>query len=130
MRARIGLVTALAPLVALSAQAQVAETFVEGHVFNRKTGVPIAGAVVTLPDGCIPCQRIPVPTVITTDDNGFYSARFIGGSSLMTVPIEAACTTRSGEITGASQADLRPGTVRRDIFLRVPGNLSRCLPPQ
>jgi hypothetical protein len=129
MRASIRLVdllTLLTALAAMPAQAQVVETFVEGHVFNRWTGVPIVGALVRLPDSCIPCARPPIPQVLTTDDNGFYSARFVGGSSLVVIPIEVVCMMPGGQITGESRADLRPGTVRRDVFLRAPRTLSRC----
>lgn len=126
---RIATVLFLLIPIPLPAQAQLAETFVEGHVFNRRTGVPISGALVRLPDSCIPCARPSLPQDLVTDDNGFYSARFIGGSSLVSIPIQVICVTARGQIMGGSQADLRPGTVRRDIFLRGPDTLSRCIPP-
>lgn len=129
MRLFIRLVTVLLCSVAAPALAQPIETFVEGHVFHRRTGVPIAGALVRLPDSCIPCAGPSIPRELTTDDNGFYSAGFFGGSSELIVPIEVVCIRGLGEITGRSQADLRPGTVRRDIFLRAPLGLSKCLPP-
>lgn len=129
MRVLVRLVPALLASLAAPALAQPVDTFVEGHVFNRRTGVPIAGAIVRVPDACIPCAGPSIPRELTTDDNGFYSAGFFGGSSTSIVPIEVVCLTRLGEITGNSQADLRPGTVRRDVYLRGPESFSRCLPP-
>ena len=128
MRVLVRLVPLLLAPVAAPALAQPVDTFVEGHVFNRKTGVPIAGAIVRLPDACIPCAGPSIPRELTTDDNGFYSAGFFGGSSSSIVPIEVVCLTRLGVIAGGSEADLRPGTVRRDVYLRGPTNLSKCLP--
>jgi hypothetical protein len=126
----IQLLTLLVTLVVVPSMALgLDETFVEGHVFNRRTGVPIEGAVVRLPDPCIPCARPPIPLELITDENGFYSALFWGGGSWMTIEIEVVCTTRHGEITGGSESDLRPGTVRRDIYLSGPKRLSRCIPP-
>lgn len=130
MRMFIQLLTLLVTLVVVPSMALgLDETFVEGHVFNRRTGVPIEGAVVRLPDPCIPCARPPIWQELITDENGFYSGLFWGGGSWMTIEIEVVCTTRHGEITGGSESDLRPGTVRRDIYLKGPRWLSRCIPP-
>lgn len=102
--------------------------FIEGHVFNKRTGVPIAGAVIVLPDPCFLCLKIPEPVRLTTDANGFFSAAYrpVPPSPGVEIPIAVSCVLPSGVYSGGSQAILRRGTIRRDIFLRVPGRISRC----
>ena len=117
------------------AQAQIVEvddqtSFIEGHVFDRRTGVPIAGALVVLPDPCLICASIPVPVQIITDDNGFFATayRTRPPTAGLTIPITASCAGELAIYSGRTEAILRPGTIRRDIYLRVRERISRCRP--
>ena len=102
--------------------------FIEGHVFNKRTGVPISGAMVVLPDPCFICASVSVPVELVTDANGFFSTAYqpTPPSAGFTIPITASCVGRRGVYAGETDAILRPGTIRRDIYLSAPERLSRC----
>lgn len=124
---------ALVVLPDRNAQAQTVDvddqtSFIEGHVFDRRTGVPISGALVVLPDPCFICTTIPVPVQIITDENGFFATTYRPrpSSAGITIPITASCVGERGVYSGEIEAILRPGTIRRDIYLRVPERISRC----
>jgi len=106
--------------------------FIEGHVFDRRTGVPISGAVVVLPDPCFICLSIPEPIRIITDDNGFFATAYrprpLGAG--FTILITASCVGKRGIYRGETEAILRPGTIRRDIYLRVRERNLRCRPAE
>ena len=134
------LVLVLAGALALfiaNARAQIVDVddqtiFIEGHVFDRRTGVPISGALVVLPDPCFICASIPVPVRITTDDNGFFATAYQPRPPTpgFTIPITASCVGELGVYSGETEAILRPGTIRRDIYLRVRERISRCRPTE
>ena len=120
-----------------SSQAQIVDVddqtiFIEGHVFDRRTGVPISGALVVLPDPCFICAGIPVPVQILTDDNGFFATAYQPRppSPGFTIPITTSCVGERGIYSGETEAILRPGTIRRDIYLRVRERISRCQPTE
>jgi hypothetical protein len=120
-----------------SAQAQIVEvddqtSFIEGRVFDRRTGVPIAGALVVLPDPCLICAGIPVPVQVVTDDNGFFETAYRPRppTAGLRIPITASCAGKLGIYSGKIDAILRPGTIRRDIYLRVRERISRCRPTE
>jgi hypothetical protein len=104
--------------------------FIEGHVFDRRTGVPISGALVVLPDPCFICASIPEPVEIITDDNGFFGTAYrpVPRSAGFTISITASCVGQRGIYSGETEAILRPGTIRRDIYLRIRERISRCRP--
>jgi hypothetical protein len=107
------------------AQSQIqGTTFIEGHVFNKWTGVPLSGALVrVLADEGPP--RFLVHQL--TDQNGFY--HFERSWSISQVPISVICGTDHDAIVGASEAPIWEGAIfRRDIYLDAPRRLKRCLP--
>lgn len=112
-----------------------AETiFIEGHVFDRRTGVPISGALVVLPDPCFFICLGLGPVQIITDDNGFFATAYRPllprGGAGFTIPITASCVGKRGTYSGETEAILRPGTIRRDIYLRVRERNLRCRPAE
>ena len=125
---RLRIAPALFSLLVLTpglAAAQAA--FVEGHVFNKLTGVPLSGAEVRVFEnvtaGPLPVELGAGPT----DSNGFYQftvEHFLGFPAF----IEVFCSTPVGDIHGRSSAQLREGNVRRDVYLEVPRRLTRCQP--
>lgn len=118
-------------LILLSASVAAAErAYVEGYVYNKLTGVPVTAATVSLTDlssivavGMQP----PVATVVRStlsDGNGFYSIEVdlepLGRSSLVTNDLAATCHTRNGTSRTnrwSTRVHLRPGTIRRDLFI-------------
>lgn len=135
MRTQVLLLVSVMSSLVGSAQAQIVDVddqtiFIEGHVFDRRTGVPISGAVVVLPDPCFICGSIPVPVQLTTDDNGFFATAYQPRppTAGLTIPITASCVGDRGIYSGETRAILRPGTIRRDLYLRVREGISRCRP--
>ncbi len=120
------LVCGVAILWFSAAGAQTA--YLEGHVFNRETGVPIQAAAFVIfeniTDG-------PIPILLAegvTDGNGFYQAEVTTAFPIGV--IEVFCRTPDGVVVlGGSYAPLQDGTTRRrDIYLRTPRSLRECLP--
>ena len=122
------LICGVAILWSDTAHAQTA--YVEGHVFNKRSGVPIEGAVVVIYENV---TLGPVPILLAdelTDGNGFYQA---GVTTTFPVGIiEVFCRTRNGAVVrGASSAPLQDGVIRRrDIYLETPRRLRKCLDPE
>ena len=72
MRTLTLLIGVAAGVVFASAEAAAQSAFVEGHVFNKKTGRPIAAAVVQIFENV---TAGPIPIKLgedVTDANGFY----------------------------------------------------------
>ena len=109
----------------LPAEALAQTAFLEGHVFDKRTGVPIAGAVVRVYEN-VTVGPIPIELGVSdTDSNGFYEiqiGQFLGFPAI----IEVACKTPRGEVRGEGSALLREGTIRRDIYLAARPRLIRC----
>ncbi len=107
------------------ASAQTA--FIEGHVFNKRTGVPLSGAAVRVFENA---TFGPLPVELAagiTDANGFYQFeidQFLGFPAI----IEVVCGTATGEIRGGSSTLLRGGLIRRDVYLGASRRLTRCHP--
>lgn len=101
--------------------------FVEGHVFNKRTGIPLSGAAVRVFENA---TAGPLPIELAagiTDANGFYQFevdQFLGFPAI----IEVVCATPAGEIRGGSSALLREGLIRRDVYLGAGRRLTRCQP--
>ena len=118
---------ALAAALLLSSAAFAQTAFVEGHVFNKRTGVPLSGAVVRVFEN-VTLRPVPVELASgITDDNGFYQfevEKFLGAPAR----IEVVCATPWGEVHGRSSARLREGLVRRDVYLGRWWYLTRCQP--
>ncbi len=115
-------ILALAPSVAAD------PLFVEGHVRNLRTGMPLLGAGVTLTDPLSvpigfppgsPLEIVGKPDI--TDGSGFYSIELseeeLGRGR---VEISATCKTPAGVRSTdrlTRRVVLRPGTIRRDLYL-------------
>ena len=111
------------------AVAQTAD--IEGHVFNKRSGVPIEGAVVVIYENV---TFGPVPILLgedTTDGNGFYQVR-IPTPTFPVGVVEVFCRTPNGVVVrGISSAPLRDEVIRRrDIYLETPRRLRKCLDPK
>lgn len=107
------------------ASAQTA--FIEGHVFNKRTGAPLSGAAVRVFENV---TLGPLPVQLAkgfTDANGFYQFvvdEFLGFPAI----IEVICGTETGEIRGGSSTLLREGPIRRDVYLGASRRTTRCHP--
>ena len=103
--------------------------FVEGHVFNKRTGEPLPGATVRVTEN-VTAGPLPVELATgTTDANGFYQfeiEEFLG----FPATIEVSCETGRREIRGRSSAILREGLIRRDVYPATTRRISRCRPMQ
>lgn len=103
--------------------------FIEGHVFNKMTGIPLSGAVVRVVENV---TTGPIGQELAsglTDENGFYQFevnRFLGAPAI----IQIACETPHGVVRGGSSARLRDGVIRRDVYLGASPNLMRCREPK
>ena len=119
------LICSAATLWSASALAQTAD--IEGHVFNKRTGVPLSGALVRVFENV---TLGPLPVLLAkgiTDANGFYQFvvdEFLGSPAI----IEVICGTATGEIRGGSSTLLREGLIRRDVYLGASRRLTRCHP--
>ena len=106
------------------ASAQVA--FVEGHVFNKKTGVPLPGAVVRITEN-VTSRPVPFELAVgVTDSNGFYQFsidKFLGFPAAIQVSCRYGLVTLPGH---ASIQMLREGTIRRDVYLVGRPALTGC----
>ena len=123
------LVCGAAILWAGTAFAQNAD--IEGHVFNKRSGVPIEGAVVVVYENV---TLGPVPILLAkdiTDANGFYQVR-IPTPTFPVGVIEVFCRTPNGVVVrGASSAPLQDSVIRRrDIYLRTGRRVRECLEPE
>jgi len=115
----------LAILLALATPSAATEddllTTIEGHVFNKFTGVPLEGAafVITIFDEL--GTRLGEATGYS-DSNGFYVAEV---NVNFTVRLEVSCRTNRGVVTAlVSPPRLGPEIVRRDAYLEVSRNRS------
>ena len=123
------LICSAATLWSSSAVAQTAD--IEGHVFNKRSGVPIEGAVVVIYENV---TFGPVPILLgedATDGNGFYQVR-IQTPTFPVGVIEVFCRTPNGVVVrGISSAPLRDEVIRRrDIYLETPRRVRECLDPK
>ena len=127
----MGLLTIAAATLS-SPGAGVAQTAdIEGHVFNKRSGAPIEGAVVVIYENV---TLGPIPILLgedVTDSNGFYEVRIPVPSFPIGV-IEVFCRTRNGVVVrGESSAPLQEDVIRRrDIYLGVPRRVRKCLDPE
>ena len=104
---------------------------VEGHVFNKRRGVPIEGAVVVIYENV---TFGPLPILLAedvTDENGFYQVR-IPTPTFPVGVVEVFCRTRKGVVLhGASSAPLQDSVIRRrDIYLGTHRRVRECLEPE
>ena len=110
-----------------SSLASAQTVFIEGHVFNKRTGVPLSGAAVRVFEN-VTLGPLPVELAAgITDANGFYQFEvdeFLGFPAI----IEVVCETATGEIRGGSSTLLREGPIRRDVYLEARRRLTRCQP--
>ncbi len=123
------LICGAATLWSGSAAAQTAD--IEGHVFNKRSGVPIKGSVVVIYENV---TFGPAPFLLgedATDGNGFYQVR-IATPTFPVGVIEVFCRTRHGEVVrGVSSAPLQVGVIRRrDVYLKTRRRVRECLDPE
>lgn len=122
-------VSALVVLYAAGAGAEKA--YVEGYVFNKLNGVPVTSASVSIVGGLLATGTIGTPIIelilgkpAVTDGNGFYSIEInldeVDEASRTFEHIRASCLTPNGVASTnrwATRVGLRPGTIRRDLYL-------------
>ncbi len=124
------LIYSAATLWSGSAVAQTAD--IEGHVLNKRTGVPIEGADVVIYENV---TLGPIPFLLgedVTDGNGFYQVRIPRPPFFPVGVIEVFCRTPDGVVVrGASSAPLQDEVIRRrDIYLRTGRRVRECLEPE
>ena len=116
---------ALAAVFSVASPAFAQTAFVEGHVLNIRTGVPLPGATVRVSEN-ITVGPLPIELAAgITDENGFYQFEiddFLGAPAT----IEVACLNTRREVRGRSTTVLRDGVIRRDIYLKVGRRTKRC----
>ena len=114
-------------VVFASGLASAQTAFIEGHIFNKRTGIPLSGAAVRVFEH-VTFGPLPVELAAGfSDANGFYQFeidQFLGSRAT----IEVVCGAATGEIRGGSSALLREGLIRRDIYLGASRKLTRCHP--
>ncbi len=130
-----------ASLAAIPILAHAEPTFLEGHVFNKRTGVPLRNAFVVIQ------TEIPLPVADCngcsrflgdlTDSNGFYSFEFSETevdllAADRSIGITASCVVSpedSRTVGFSSPLVLRPGTLRRDLYIDASRRrfFTRCL---
>jgi hypothetical protein len=122
------LIRVFAALVAVFSVASLASAqtaFVEGHVFNIRTGAPLPGATVRVTEN-ITAGPLPIELAVgVTDENGFYQFEiddFLGAPAI----VEVACLNTRREVRGKSTAALRDGVIRRDVYLKAGRHIKRC----
>jgi len=125
---RMSVSISVALLWSSAALAQTA--YLEGHVFSKRSGIPIEGASVVIYENV---SYGPVPILLAntvTDGNGFYEAGV--ESDFRVAAIHVFCRTPRGVVVrGSSGAPLQDGVIRRrDIYLEVPRRLQVCLEPE
>jgi len=118
----------LAALLPAAARAQDALTTIEGHVFNKGTGIPLedASVVVAVFDDEWTLQGT---STSYTDSNGFWDVEV---NTAYFVRIEVLCRTNRGVLSSAvNPPRLGPEIVRRDAYLDGPDRRSfrRCRRP-
>lgn len=118
------LVVGAATLAAATAMAQTAD--IEGYVFGKRNGAPIAGAVVVVYENV---TAGPIPILLAedvTDGNGFYQVRIPTPTFPIGV-VEVFCRTPRGVVLrGISSAPLEDDVIRqRNIYLG--SRLLNCL---
>lgn len=115
MRCLLLLMSALLAFAAPAPGHAQGESFIEGHVFSKQTGVPLQGARVSLRLPVILSQELRT----FTDGNGFFT--FEVSTELEILFISAVCRTAEGEaISGRARSiRLREGTIRRDLYIDV-----------
>ena len=123
------LICSTATLWSGSAAAQTAD--IEGHVFNKRSGVPIEGAVVVIYENV---TLGPVPLLLgedASDGNGFYQVR-IPTPTFQIGVVEVFCRTPDAVVVrGFSSAPLQDDVIRRrDIYLETPRRVRECLDPE
>ena len=123
------LICSAATLMSTSAVARTAD--IEGHVFNKRNGIPIEGAVVVIYENV---TLGPIPILLgeaNTDGNGFYQVR-IPAPTFPVGVIEVFCRTPKGVVVrGISSAPLEGAVIRRrDIYLDMPRRVRVCLDPE
>ena len=123
------LICSAATLWSGNAVAQTAD--IEGHVFNKRSGVPIEGAVVVIYENV---TLGPIPLLLgedTADANGFYEVR-IPTPTFPVGVIEVFCRTPDGVVArGISSAPLQDEVIRRrDIYLETRRRIRTCLDPE
>ena len=114
-------------LAPVSASAQTA--YIEGYVFDRKSGQPLGGVFVELLDN-FTTHAIPIQLGFwITDSNGLYElpiSRLFG----FPVTVRATCITKKGSARSSSGLILREGNIRRDLYLDEGGKrIKECIPP-
>ncbi len=115
----------------LTSSALADSIFVEGHIRDLRTGMPIRAATVSLTDlrfATTDSSSSPeiVGKSVFTDDSGFFSIELREEElDREWVDISATCVTRSG----VHQTDrfthrvvLRLGTIRRDLYIDAFGS--------
>jgi hypothetical protein len=116
----IRLTVAFAALVLwlpFAAEAQMLTT-IEGHVFNKRTGVPLEHAAVTITIADQFGTEVGSGTGYT-DSNGFYRQQV--NTAYFVARIEVACGTPRGVVVSSvNPPDLGPEIVRRDAYLDAP----------
>ena len=110
----------------------LAETaYLEGRVFNKRSGGQVEGAAVIVYEN-VPSGSAPIFLLseYRTDPNGFYQVPVT--SSFPTRAIAVFCRTPSGAVVRADvSAPLQDGAIRRrDVYLEAPRDLRRCLDPK
>ncbi len=120
-------------LILLAVEASAQSAFVEGHVFNVNSGKPLPRAVVEIFENV---TAGPVPIRLgedITDGNGFYEVEvteFLGfaASIQVTCRVPARGPLPEQIYRGSGSVILREDTLRRDIYIRAPADLTRCYP--
>jgi len=115
----------------LWSDAALAQTaYLEGHVFDKRSGIPIEGAVVVIHENV---TTGPVPILLAedvTDANGFYDASV--STDFPVGVIEVFCRTPRGAVVNEGSSALLQDDVirRRDIYLPLRRGVHECLEPE
>ena len=110
--------------------AQVTGAFgLEGHVFNRSSGKPLQGARIDFTQTVMP-DGPALGSEMITDEGGLFWGQI---SILSTDPsvvnqIAVTCNTRRGSYSSALlfYNPLQSQVYHRDVYLNVPGKITRC----
>ena len=114
-------------------QGQMEETFLEGHVFNLRTGIPLKNAVVeVILFGPIRRDSDFRRFYRLTNDNGFWEISLDPSDpTVYFVSLIPMCGTPKGLApTHEQRVSLRPGTMRRYLYVDAfrTRYASSCLP--
>jgi len=126
----LGISVSICVAILWSGAALAQTAYLEGHVFNKRSGTPIEGAVVVIRENV---ALGPVPILLAedvTDGNGFYQTSVT--TTFPVAVIEVFCRTPRGVVVGgASSAPLQDDVIRRrDIYLEIPQRVDECLEAQ